>query len=66
MFLLILSIKVENKIGVPKRLDDKSERLIVTRFIKDIISSHIQRDEFIILIKIIHLKINCFGESIFE
>ena len=66
MFLLILLIKFEKLILHPNILLHISDKLDVIRDIIFIISSQIQRDEFIIAIKIIHLNINCFGVSTLE
>ena len=62
----MFSIKLEKLI---LQLNKSSLRLEITFVIKEIkliISSQIQKEEFISAIKIIDLKINCFGESTFE
>lgn len=64
--LFKLFIKFEKLISVEKRFKDKSDKPLVIIEIIFIICSHIQKDEFINETKIIVLKINCFGESIFE
>ena len=64
--LFKLFIKFEKLISVEKRFKDKSDKPLVMIEIIFIICSHIQKDEFINETKIIVLKINCFGESIFE
>ena len=64
--LFKLFIKFEKLIFVEKRFKDKSDKPLVMIEIIFIICSHIQKDEFINETKIIVLKINCFGESIFE
>ena len=64
--LFILSIKFEKLILVLNKLSPILAIAFVTREIIAIICSQIQREEFIKAIKIIALKINCFGESTLE
>ena len=49
-----------------KREEQRMLKEFVMIEIMFIICIQIQSEEFIILIKIMDLKINCFGESIFE